>query len=91
MIELNGINPAGMPQPIEPTGSVRPAKTPAHLPAHDVVEISTAARLAAKIQEVPGVRTELVAQVKAQIEADTYVTPERIEGAINGLMADLLG
>jgi negative regulator of flagellin synthesis FlgM len=56
-----------------------------------VVEISTAAKLAAKIHELPDVRADLVAQVKAEIQAGTYETPEKIDAAIDRLMDDLLG
>ncbi len=52
----------------------------------DVVEISTAAMLAAKIHEVPEIRAELVARVKAEIQAGTYETPERLDAAIDGLL-----
>ncbi|MGB2820563.1 MAG: flagellar biosynthesis anti-sigma factor FlgM [Phycisphaerae bacterium] len=56
----------------------------------DVVEISAAAELAAKIQEIPDVRADLVARVKQEIEAGTYETPERIEAAVDKLLDDLL-
>jgi negative regulator of flagellin synthesis FlgM len=57
----------------------------------DVVEISTVARLAAQIQELPEVRTELVQRVKAEIAAATYETPERLDIAVNRLMDELTG
>jgi len=55
----------------------------------DVVEISTAAELAARIQEVPEVRAELVARVKREIEAGTYETSERIDAAVERLLDEL--
>lgn len=51
--------------------------------------ISTAAKLALKLREIPDVRTGLVAAVKAEIVAGTYETPERLEIAIDRLLEDL--
>lgn len=56
----------------------------------DTVEISTAARLAAKVQEIPDVRADVVARVKAEIASGAYETPQRLEIAIDRLMEDLL-
>ena len=54
------------------------------------MEISaTAAALAAKVQEVPDIRADLVARVKAEIEAGTYETPERLEIAVERLLDEL--
>jgi negative regulator of flagellin synthesis FlgM len=90
MNNVNGIHPAWAPKPIEPASPVV-TNVPAAAPTgvSDVVEISTAAALAAKVKEIPEVRTELVARVKKEIEAGTYETPERIDAAIDKLMEDL--
>jgi len=90
MNNVQGINPSWAPKPIEPAAPVAPglaARAPAEIA--DVVEISTASMLAAKIHEVPGIRAELVARVKAEIQAGTYETPERLDAAVDGLMKDL--
>jgi len=55
-----------------------------------VVEISTTAALAAKVQEIPDIRADLVARVRREIEAGTYETPERIEAAVERLLYDLI-
>jgi hypothetical protein len=54
MIEVNGVQPPVAPGPIEPTGPMR-ASEPLGQAAGtgDVVEISVAARLAAKVHETP--------------------------------------
>ena len=90
MNHVNGVQPPWAPKPVEPTDSVVP-NLPAHAPGgvSDVVEISTAAALAAKVQEIPDVRADLVARVKREIEAGTYETPERIEAAVEKLLNDL--
>jgi len=79
----------------QPRVSSRPAnvgaanQAAAPLATNDVVEISTAAKLAAKIHEIPDVRAELVAQVKAQIASGEYETPEKIDSAVSRLMDEL--
>jgi len=92
MINLGGIQPPVPPRnigSIPPTGPVEPQPQVAQ-PA-DVVEISQVAHLAAKAQELPEIRAELVAQVKAEIAAGTYETSERLEITVERLMDDLIG
>ncbi|MEN6665637.1 MAG: flagellar biosynthesis anti-sigma factor FlgM [Phycisphaerae bacterium] len=90
MANVNGITGAGAPCPVEAAGPIA-SKGAAHRlgQAADTVEISTAAKLAMKIRDVPEVRTELIARVKEEIAAGTYETPEKIDAAIEKLMADL--
>ncbi len=57
--------------------------------ASDVVEISSIAKLAAKIHELPDVRAELVEKVKTEIASGEYETPQRIELTIDRLMDEL--
>lgn len=92
MANVSGINPNWAPQPVEPTHSVTPSAAPAASSnVSDVVEISTAAALAAKVGELPDVRADLVARVKQEIKAGEYETPEKIDIAVQRLMEDLLG
>lgn len=93
MVNVNGIQPPFMPGEIQPTDIARSADRPAPppAPAGDVVEISTAARLAAKIHDLPEIRQELVQRVREEIAAGTYETEERIEGTITRLMDELFG
>ncbi len=42
-----------------------------------------------KARMMPDVRSDLVAQLRAEIEAGTYETPEKLDAAIEGLLADL--
>jgi hypothetical protein len=89
---IEGIPSVPAPKPIENVDSAAPLGVrPAAEGVGDVVEISSAAMLAAKIQEVPEIRVELVERVKAEIAAGTYETPERIEAAVERLTAELLG
>jgi len=91
MNNVNGVNPLWAPKPIEPTHAAVP-NTPAGAPegVSDVVEVSTASALAAKVQQIPEIRADLVARVRQEIEAGTYETPERIDIAVERLLEDLL-
>lgn len=90
MVNVNGVQPPTAPKAIEPTGAVKPQPQVTETTnVSDTVEISTVAKLAAKIQQLPEVRTELVQRVKAEIEAGTYETPERLEVTVDRLMDEL--
>jgi len=52
----------------------------------DVVEISELAKLAARINEIPDVRTDLVQRVRQELAAGTYETREKIDIAVERLM-----
>ena len=91
MINVNGVQPAGGAGAIEPVGraiSANPAAPSQGV--SDVVEISLAARLTAKLQETPAIRADLVERVKAEIASGAYETPERIQIAVERLLKDLL-
>lgn len=90
MLNVNGIQAAAATSAVEPVGkAVNVAAGAEAAGIGDVVEISTAARLAAMVQDVPEVRADLVARVKAEIAAGTYETDERIEIAMDRLLDDL--
>ena len=92
MTDIHGIQPPIAPRPVEPTSQIQAGNEkvqPAGI--SDVVEISDIAKLAAKIQELPEVRTELVQQVRDELAAGSYETPEKLEIAIDRLMEEFLG
>ncbi len=92
MTHVNGIQPTAAPKAIEQVQSAN-ATNPVAQPTSiaDVVEISPAAILAAKVHQLPEVRVDLVKRVKAEIAQGTYETSERIEVATDRIMADLPG
>lgn len=57
--------------------------------ANDQADFSVAAQLLSRINELPDIRTELVARVKAEIEAGTYESADKIDAAIDELAEDL--
>ena len=91
MTTVNGVHPSWAPQSVEPTSPVVSSAPPvAAGDVSDVVEISTAAALAAKVHEIPDVRADLVARVKQEIKAGAYETPEKIDITVERLLDDLL-
>ena len=93
MTNIHGVHNAAIPAvsqvtTVAPTAAnIAPAQAS---PITDTVEISTIARLAAKIQELPDIRTELVQRVKAELASGTYETQEKLDVAIDRLMDDLM-
>ena len=92
MSNIHGIQPPVAPKPIDATDAISAGNNKVMPPTvSDVIEISDVAKLAAKIAELPPVRTELVERVKAEIVAGTYETNEKLDIAVDKLMEELLG
>lgn len=92
---MSDINPIG--RPAAPTlGSVRSndraATSVESSPRQsDQVELSSAAQLLSRIAELPDVREDVVARVRGEIEAGTYETPDKLDAAIDALLAEEFG
>lgn len=56
----------------------------------DQIELSDTAKILAKLADLPEVREDLVARVKAEIADGKYETPEKLDAAIEGLAQDLV-
>ncbi len=92
MSNVSGIRPANGPFGIEPAGRLTSKRSASPASSvKDTVEISMAAKLAAKVQHAESVRTDLVQRVRSEIEAGTYETPERMEATVDRLMSELFG
>ncbi len=75
-------------------GIERPAslETPTdRLGRQDRVEVSRHAEWFQALRELPGIRQDRVEAVQKAIQEDAYVTPEKIDVAIEGLLQDVLG
>lgn len=81
------------PQPIQPDPRIPSVKPkPVEKPVRaDAAEISDEARLLEKLSKVPETRLEKIEALKQQIEAGTYETTERLEGAVERMLDELLG
>lgn len=62
--------------------------TSAAAPSDDL-QLSEAGQLASQLNEIPDVRQDLVNSIRASIQAGTYETPERLNGAVNGLLDEI--
>lgn len=89
-MNVNGVQPPAVTQAMESGGAVVNSSPAGDFVAsRDVVEISSAAKLAAQIQNMPDVRADLVARVKSEIENNVYETEERLDIAIDRMMDDI--
>jgi anti-sigma28 factor (negative regulator of flagellin synthesis) len=57
----------------------------------DQADISDEARaqFLSRLKELPPVRQDLIDNIRQQIQAGTYDTPERLSGSLDGLLQDL--
>ena len=55
----------------------------------DQLDISPEADLVSRTQELPSIRQERVSEIRAQIEAGTYETPEKLEIALGRLLDEI--
>ena len=69
-------------------GQPQPATT---RPQGDVVELSDAARRQVEAGADPPIREHLVARIRAEIAAGTYLTDDKIDKAVERLHRELFG
>lgn len=55
----------------------------------DEVEISSAGRLMNELSQATELRAERLAQIKAEIDAGTYDTPEKLESALSRMLNEI--
>ena len=90
MPNIFGVHPPTGPGGIESVGSLKgkePLKSTSGVA--DTVEISMAAKLAAKIEGGQAIRTDLVQRIRSEIAAGTYETTQRIEVTVDRILPDL--
>ncbi len=93
MNNISSVSHSGAPAPIESSRAAGTAETglsPARIRANDRVELSRAAQLLSRLSELPDVREDLVARVRAEIAAGGYETDAKIEQALDQLTEDLV-
>ena len=77
---INSPHRASRPQPTQPSQPVQQA---------DQLDISHEAELASQLHDVPEIRADRVAELRAQIQAGTYETPEKLDVALDRLLDEL--
>ena len=79
-----GTFPANRAHHAEPAQARRP-----HFLGADELDISREADALSRAHEADGIRSSRVAEIRAQIEAGTYETPEKLEAAVERLLDEL--
>jgi negative regulator of flagellin synthesis FlgM len=83
---LHGAQPIGSPHAARLN---RPASAPSSGPIQDEVQISDAARLLDKVNDLPAIRQDRVNQIRQQIADGTYETPEKLQVALERLLGEI--
>lgn len=90
---MSEITPVGQSNIRAATGQAPPlqAKREVGPPdrTNDQVELSVQSQFLAKLADMPDVRQELVGHVRAEIEAGTYDTLEKVDQLLDELAQDL--
>jgi anti-sigma28 factor (negative regulator of flagellin synthesis) len=79
------------PEPIRPSrfSASGPKGPPDAGDDDDAIEVNEVSKFKALLKEVPAMRLEKIAALRAQIEAGTYETPEKIHALIDRLLEEL--
>ncbi|MEM1446521.1 MAG: flagellar biosynthesis anti-sigma factor FlgM [Planctomycetota bacterium] len=88
MSDISPVSRTYAPDFAAPTSAGKVAQTPAVSRGRDEVSLSDSAKVLAAAKENP-IREDLVARVKAEIEAGTYVTNDKIDAAVDAAFDDL--
>lgn len=72
---------------VRPAADVAPTRDVKPIETRDEVEISSAGKMMENLNQ--SVRAERLAQIKAAIDAGEYETPEKLEIALERLLADV--
>ena len=88
-MEIQGAGSISGPDPIRPNRFQLSQTNSAGSTSTDKVEISDLARFKALLAKVPEMRLEKVDTLRAQIEAGTYETDEKIDHVVDRLLEEL--
>ena len=80
------------PQALSAPHRMSPAQAPSSTPSSygvDQLDISQEADLVAQVHNLPDIREDRVAQIKAQIAAGTYETEAKLDMALSNLLDEI--
>ena len=83
---LHGAQPLSGPHRTEPTQAAAPADTWFGV---DQLDISPEANLVSQVRDLPDIRADRVAELRAQIAEGVYETDEKLEVAVGRLLDEL--
>ena len=84
--QVHGAQPINPPHRITPAESSQTSNTIGEV---DELDISHEAELLSRVKELPEIREAKVAEIRAQIEAGTYETEEKMDIALGRLLDEL--
>ena len=89
-MEISSLNPITPRPPVEArNGVARQASESSRMARpEDQVELSDRALLLSRLRELPEMRQGLINQVRSAIERGDYDTPEKLDAAIEKMIAD---
>jgi negative regulator of flagellin synthesis FlgM len=67
----------------------QPAARPSSSPIQDELQLSAAAQLMEQSRDVPDIRHDRVASIRAEIANGTYETPEKLDMALSRLLDEI--
>lgn len=91
-MQINGPGPIQGPQSIQNTTRAHQAETQKprpHFSEADQLDISHEADLISRVRELPDIRADRVAEIKAAIESGTYETQDKLDAAVDRLLDEL--
>jgi negative regulator of flagellin synthesis FlgM len=91
-MEIYGPGYLDGPQSIKPPHRTRAAEPqpPADgLHGPDSVELSHEAEVVGRVQDVPDIRADRIAQIRAEIAAGTYETDQKLDVAVGRLLDEI--
>lgn len=77
---MNAPHRTTAPQPAARSGATTGA---------DQLDISREADIASRLRDIPDIRADRVAELRAAIEAGTYETPDKLETAVSRLLNEI--
>lgn len=69
--------------------SIQQPQTNSHFNGPDQLDISPEAQLISQTREVPGIRADRVAAIRAEIQNGTYETDEKLNVALDRLLDEI--
>lgn len=91
-MQIHGPTQVHGPQPLGAPHRIRNAQPPAsngYTSGADQLDISREADLVSRIHDIPDVRADRVAELRAAIESGTYETPDKLDIALGRLLDEI--
>ncbi len=91
-MEIHGLGPVYGPRSIQGpqrSEAVKPQAPVEHLQGGDRIDISPEAELISRIHDMPDVRADRVAQIKAEIASGLYESDGKLDVAVGRLLDEI--